>query len=337
MNDRIVRSLCAFTDRLDPALPARLDTLAARLTDAGFTLQTQRICVTGHGIAEVEQAYGGAGLYLSVGGLDRQQTATQFDAFLAADNVAFNLELGDAVEAGDGDWLQRIIRERPEKGFSFAYTACNAPGSPFFPSASWAGNGFAIGLQPTDLAAGCATLDAWLARLATTWDELVALFDDTSGFLGIDGSIAPLFDGPGSLLGHIARWHGPIERAATSDTFLRITRFLQTRNPRPTGLNGIMFPCLEDFVLADDYARGAFDIERNLFLSLHSGLGIDTYPLGIDEPPARVEELLRLLHGLATKYDKPLSARFVSDGRARIGERSDFGNPFLKDVILRPL
>ena len=35
----------------------------------------------------------------------------------------------------------------------------------------------------------------------------------------------------------------------------------------------------------------SFSIERNLFLSLHSGLGIDTYPIGIDEQPERVLEI----------------------------------------------
>ena len=77
--------------------------------------------------------------------------------------------------------------------------------------------------------------------------------------------------------------------------------------------------------------------QRNLFLSLQSGLGVDTYPIGVDESPRRVLEILTVLQRLSQRYDKPLSARFVSDGRARIGERSDFGNQYLKDVVIRPL
>ncbi len=98
-----------------------------------------------------------------------------------------------------------------------------------------------------------------------------------------------------------------------------------------------MFPCLEDFELAEEYDQGNFSIERNVYLSLHSGVGIDTYPIGIDESPARVFEILVLLREFSEKYGKPLSARFVSDGKARLGERTDFRNPYLKDVIVRPL
>lgn len=59
------------------------------------------------------------------------------------------------------------------------------------------------------------------------------------------------------------------------------------------------------------------NVEKNIYLSLHSGVGIDTYPIGIDE--------------------KPLSARFVSDGKAKIGEETDFKNKYLKDVLIKPL
>src|SRR3990172_923395 len=98
-----------------------------------------------------------------------------------------------------------------------------------------------------------------------------------------------------------------------------------------------MLPCLEDFELAEEYENGNFSIERNVFLSLHSGLGIDTYPIGIDEKSQRVADILKLVQGLSNKYQKPLSARFVSDGKAKIGGKTDFGNQYLKDVVINPL
>lgn len=333
----IVRSLCLFSDRLDPAAATRLDALAARLEGAGYPLQTRRLCVAGHGAGAVEAAYGDGQRFLSIGQLDRAGLAREFDALVAADNVACNLAPDGPVTADDVAWLFRLIDARPDKTFAFAYTFRNAAGSPFFPSASWAGNGFALGLQPTDLAAGCATPEAWLQRLGGAWDELLALFGDQPDFLGIDGSIAPLWNEPGSLVGHVRRWAGSFEQAVTSDLFLRLTAFLRTANPRPVGLNGLMLPCLEDRLLAEEYSQGRFSIERNLFLALHCGLGIDTYPLGVDESPARVLELLRLVQGLAERHAKPLSVRLVSDGRARIGERTGFGNRYLHDVVVRPL
>ena len=65
-------------------------------------------------------------------------------------------------------------------------------------------------------------------------------------------------------------------------------------------------------------------------------MGIDSYPIGVDEQPERVTEVLKLIGGLSDKYKKPLSARFVSDGRARVGQRTHFSIPFLKDVVVRP-
>jgi len=48
-------------------------------------------------------------------------------------------------------------------------------------------------------------------------------------------------------------------------------------------------------------------------------------------------EILKLLQSLSNKFKKPLSARLVSDGKAKIGERADFKNQYLKDVFIRPL
>ena len=169
------------------------------------------------------------------------------------------------------------------------------------------------------------------------WDEVAALFRDSPTFLGIDSSVAPLFRGKSSLIHFVRRVSGGFSKAATTDLFLRLSRFVALENPKPVGLCGLMLPCLEDFELAEEYEAGEFTVERNLFLSLHSGLGLDTYPIGVDEDPARILQILQLLRGLSAKFSKPLSARFVSDGKAKIGELTAFHNPFLKDVVVRPL
>ena len=40
---------------------------------------------------------------------------------------------------------------------------------------------------------------------------------------------------------------------------------------------------------------------------------------------------------VSNKYKKPLSVRFVSDGKAKTGEKTDFQNKYLIDVIVRKL
>ncbi|OHA47383.1 MAG: hypothetical protein A2541_00885 [Candidatus Taylorbacteria bacterium RIFOXYD2_FULL_36_9] len=98
-----------------------------------------------------------------------------------------------------------------------------------------------------------------------------------------------------------------------------------------------MFPCLEDFELAEEYEKGNFNIERNIFLSLHSGLGIDTYPIAVNQNKERIVEILKLVQQLSNKFKKPLSVRFVSDGKAKLGEKTDFKNQYLKDVIIKKI
>jgi uncharacterized protein (UPF0210 family) len=233
--------------------------------------------------------------------------------------------------------LQEIIKTDASKTFSFTYTFNNAPSSPYFPSARYEKDGFAVGLQPTDLSQGCNTLEEWLSKLKQTWQEIAELFAKEQDFLGIDSSIAPLFKGNSSFVNFVKRLGLTFEHSVTTDIYTTITKFIKQQNPKSIGLCGMMLPCLEDFELADEYEAGNFSIERNVYLSLHSGLGIDTYPLGVDEKPERVVEILKLLQALSNKYSKPLSARFVSDGKGKIGDRSDFKNHYLRDCVIRIL
>lgn len=192
-------------------------------------------------------------------------------------------------------------------------------------------------MQPTDLSEGCLTIDEWLTRVRATWAEVEDLMVTEDGYLGLDTSIAPLFGGLSSFIGFIERIGLDFDRAVTTDVFLRIAASLTRDVPRRVGLCGLMFPCLEDFELAAEYEAGRFPVERCLFLALHSGLGIDAYPVGIDEDPGRIAEILRLAQGLSNKHRKALSVRLLSDGAATIGQRTDFRSPFLSDVTIRPL
>jgi len=173
--------------------------------------------------------------------------------------------------------------------------------------------------------------------MKSAWDELNNLFKIDSYFLGIDSSIAPLVTDEGSFIGFIKRLGLNFSDTVTTDLYTTITSFMENNNPKPIGLCGLMFPCLEDGELVNEYEKGNFSIERNIFLSLHSGLGVDTYPIGIDEKPERILEVLKLLAALSNKYKKSLSCRFVSDGKTKIGGKSDFRNQYLMDVVIRKL
>lgn len=337
MKNWIIRSICWFAESMDPRVLNELEQIRAILTTNGYDIQSRRVCFQNTAIAELKSWENDEELHLGAGGLNREAAWSQLDDFLRTSRVSFHIDATNGIEAEDVNMLLRIIVEAPANTFRFAYTFNNPPSSPFFPSAAFERTGFSVGFQPTDLAEDCSTIEEWTASMKHVWTQTDRILGNHPGFLGIDSSAAPLFRGKSSLVHFLKRIGGSFAKAATTDLFLRLSHFLAAENPRRTGLCGLMLPCLEDFELAEEYEAGEFTIERNLFLSLHSGLGIDTYPVGIDESPSRILEVLRILQRLSAKYKKPLSARFVSDGRARIGDMTAFGNKYLKDVRVRPL
>lgn len=336
-SNKIVRSLCYFSEEADPGVFEKLKGVQQRLEGEGYTVQTRRACFDRASMAEAGAFCDDSMTFVSVGTLSREAVLGQVDDFIRFGNVSFNLDLTEGVEAADVELLFMIMRRAAHKMFSFTYVFNNPAGSPFFPAATYQQDGLAIGLQSTDLADSCTTLEGWLDSMKQVWAELMHILGERDDFLGIDSSVAPLFAGRSSFIHFVRRLHPSFCASVTSDSYVTITDFLKRQNPKPVGLCGLMFPCLEDFELTEEYEAGNFSLERNLFLSLHSGLGIDTYPIGVDESPQRVLELLRLLRALSNKYQKPLSARFVSDGSAKIGQHTSFGNPFLKDVVVRRL
>jgi hypothetical protein len=334
---KVIRSVCLFTDRPTEETPSTLERLSLALTNRGFTVQTQRMCSPDiQGVFSLDRETDKPILF-SIGTLSLDTAHAILPKFLAAKHVNFNVDLtSEDIGAAHIALLTHIIQKNAAKTFSFTYTFNNAPSTPYFPSAKYERNGFAVGLQPTDLSEGCRTIEEWLDRMRAVWFEIDTICSSEKEFLGIDTSIAPLFAGRGSFIDFIKRTGRDFSKSVTSDVYMKITRFINEKYQKKVGLCGLMFACLEDFELAAEYEQGNFSIERNAFLSLHSGLGIDSYPLGIDEPPERIAEVLTLFQGLSNKYKKPLSARFVSDGKAKIGQMTHFGIPYLKDVVVRP-
>lgn len=335
---KTIRTLCYFVQTDIKKSIQRLTHLKYQLEKAGFVIQTVRLCSPSL-VIDALPTLPNTELLYSWGTVSREELRARAATFLRVDNPIFaNVDLSEGVEDADVDWVWMMLQHNPAKLFHFAYTFQSPNNaSPYFPTASSMRDGFAVGLQSTDLAASCATLGEWFEVQRIVWDELKVLLAGEADFLGIDSSVAPLYEGDSSLVHHITRWFGDFEACVTSDIFMQITQFIKSQNPMPTGLCGLMLPCLEDFGLADLYERGAFSIERNVFLSLHSGLGIDTYPFAVDESPARVKQILQLLCGLAAKYKKQLSIRLISDGKARKGERTNFNNKYLKDATVRAL
>lgn len=338
MKNAIVRSVCYFDKHPQKETVSNVYTVAKKLAGAGYVVQTKRICSPFESPDAIEDRLDDHEILLSVGSLSFQNAVEMLPLFYKTKTVSFTVDLTkEFIDVSHVNILRDVIKHKPDLTFRFAYVFNNRPLSPYFPSAVYERDGFALGLQPTDLAEGCNSLEEWFSAMQTNWRKLYELFSGDQRFLGIDTSIAPLFEGSSSLIHFIKRLGFSFSESVTTDIYVQITNFLQANNPKPVGLCGLMMPCLEDFELAKEYEEGNFSLERNMFLSLHCGLGIDTYPIGVDENPKRIVQILQLVQGLSNKYKKPLSARFVSDGKAKIGERTNFQNEYLQDVVIRPL
>lgn len=262
---KIIRSLCYFAQNPDGKIIDRINELKSKLELNNFIVQTTRLC-SNISVKEIDLKLGKTDLYLSVGKLSENEIEKQFIDFINAKNVAVNLDLSDGVTENNVNLLFRIIKERPLKTFNFAYVFNNVNSSPYFPSASYVQDGFAIGLQSTDLAENCNSIEEWLELKRKVWGELIELLKAEVDFLGIDSSVAPLFTGNSSLINLAKRIKGNFTDSVVSDFYLKITNFIKIENPRPVGLCGLMLPCLEDFELAQEYEQGNFSIEKFVFI-----------------------------------------------------------------------
>ena len=70
-NNKVIRSICYFTDSLEAGIVKKVEELASRLEIHGYLIQTKRICCQRSTVREINSAYKDPSLYLSVGTLDR--------------------------------------------------------------------------------------------------------------------------------------------------------------------------------------------------------------------------------------------------------------------------
>src|SRR3972149_1931635 len=266
-NDKIVRSVCYFTDNPNESIVDRVKSLVGKLVNGGFIIQTKRICSPLNQPSQLDNIIHDEDFLVGIGTILFGRVTDIIKDFYKTKRVAFNIELSNELIKNEHiQILFDIIKNAPHNTFNFAYVFNNKSSSPYFPAAAYESDGFSIGLQPTDISKGCESLDEWLVKLKSTWEDIHELFSDEKDYLGIDSSIAPIFSGKGSLVNFVKRLGLSFSHSVTSDFYLRITSFMKENNTKPVGLGGLMMPCLEDFELADEYEKGNFSIERNIFI-----------------------------------------------------------------------
>ena len=98
-----------------------------------------------------------------------------------------------------------------------------------------------------------------------------------------------------------------------------------------------MVPVLEDKVMAKRWAESAFNIDSLLAYSSVCGTGLDTIPLPGDVTIEQMDRMYADVASLATKWNKPLSARLQPIPNKKPGDQTDFESPYLFNTTIHPL
>jgi uncharacterized protein len=97
------------------------------------------------------------------------------------------------------------------------------------------------------------------------------------------------------------------------------------------GFNGLMFPALEDSLLAARSIENSFSIKDLLMYSSVCGTGLDTVPLPGDISAESIEALLMDIAALSLRLDKPLTARLMPVPGLKSGDMTQFDFEFFKN------
>jgi uncharacterized protein (UPF0210 family) len=98
-----------------------------------------------------------------------------------------------------------------------------------------------------------------------------------------------------------------------------------------------MVPVMEDKLLAQRWAESTYKIDSLLAYSAVCGTGLDTIPLPGDISPEQMERIFGDVASLATKWNKPLSARLQPVHDKKPGDQTDFQDPYLFNTMVHPL
>ena len=114
-----------------------------------------------------------------------------------------------------------------------------------------------------------------------------------------------------------------------------ITKAVQSVPVKRIGYSGLMLPVMDDSLLAQRWSEGTYDVDALLAYSAVCGTGLDTIPMAGDVTQQQIERILGDVATLAFKWKKPLTARLLPVKGKKVGERTEFDDPFLVNTAIR--
>lgn len=245
--------------------------------------------------------------------------------------------------------VQKVSRLQAN-GFGNLYLAAiaNCPaGSPFFPVAYHRGGpaGFALAVEAGGLALQAiqqanslsqartnlvTAIEQAATSLTAAAQHLAAAHD--LPFWGIDFSLAPFPTADKSLAGAIEALGLPwLGSSGSLFAAAFITEAIGRASFQRTGFSGLMLSVLEDSVLAERAGSGRVTLHDLLCYSAVCGVGLDTIPLPGDIEPASLTAILLDVAVLATRLNKPLTARLMPLPGLAAGDPVLFDFPYFAD------
>jgi len=236
-----------------------------------------------------------------------------------------------------------------QANFRFTATAMLKPYGPFYPGAYHNGMGkqFSIGYEGAnvvqqvfsrtrgDFSRTVEELTRQLtvhAKVAEGIGQRVAAATGWQ-FMGVDPTPAPL--GDVSIGAAIESYTGAkFGSSGTMTAALAITTAVKAVPVKQVGYAGLMVPVMEDQLLAQRWAEGAYNTDDLLAYSAVCGTGLDTVPFPGDISQAQMERIYGDVASLAWKWQKPLSARLQPVAGKRAGDRTPFSSQFLFNTTL---
>lgn len=234
--------------------------------------------------------------------------------------------------------------------FNFTATGCLAPYSPFYPGAYHLGTGrrFAIGTEGANVvdqvfsetsgnpALAVERLTEAFSTHGVALEKLARQIEKETGwaYMGIDVTPAPLREV--SIGAAIEKFTGGrFGSSGTMTAAAMITRAVQSTPVKHIGYSGLMLPVMEDSLLAKRWSEGTYDVDALLAYSAVCGTGLDTIPMAGDATHQQIAHILGDVASLAFKWKKPLSARLLPVKGKRVGDRTEFDDPFLVNTLIR--
>lgn len=240
-----------------------------------------------------------------------------------------------------------------QNNFNFAATAMMPPYAPFYPGSYHTGEGhqFSIAFEGGnfvadifssaggDLRAAQNRLSEQLNQQALAVEKIALALQQHSGwtYVGIDPTPAP--NGDSSIGAAFETLNGAkFGSSGTLSVAAAITAAVRSVQAKRAGYAGLMLPPLEDPVLAQRWAEGAYDIDSLLAYSAVCGTGLDTVPLPGDVSEQQLARMIGDVASLAYKWHKPLTARLIPVPGRKAGEDTGhFGPPGMPSTRLQPL